>query len=117
MLDYRLKLTCDKKGAAQKFLATATPEDACLFGALADLTHSQPHCLRHSKVCVPDSGPQIVISGPPCAPYSAQRPQRYSSGLFGASEDTNLPQKATSPLQCPPPTRKLLHLASSASDM
>ena len=63
------------------FLQRALPSHACIFTQLSDLLHPQVTCIQHGKLCEPlRLHPHLVCAGPPCAPYSAQRPARYSEG-------------------------------------
>ena len=52
---------------------------ACLFGGVSQACtlHQGTACDLFPKSISPDGRPDVIIAGPPCAPYSAQRSGRF----------------------------------------
>ena len=80
----QFQLACDRKPTAQKYLQATLEKQSCIYEEVDDLCkEGAQRCLMHG-LCEPrlyhKCGPRMVVAGPPCAPYSGQRPQRFSEG-------------------------------------
>ena len=85
LVDAVFELACDRKLSSQKFMKATLPDTCHIFTdlgklALAPLHRDPGPCLNHGVRCDMSTGPDLMVAGFPCSPYSNQRPGRYTAG-------------------------------------
>ena len=76
------EMAIDKKEAARVFMSANSPPNHLYYNLEDIVFSSSAACATHGSGCnIPPQGADMLIMGPPCAPFSTQRPGRQAGWL------------------------------------